>query len=290
MGEPMVYSIYDSEHDEIIHARDLIATMTKDDPGYIDRMREAILPYLFKIDVPIEGMSPVTLLTDCSGSLRGRKAVSIVGGLISAGDRLHADGIPFEILGHTTRVWKGGKPYLKFVEERRGLKDADVSVMNSGRIGELRLIVMKDRDENWPECRDNMFVMLLEGILKENIDGEALQWAASRIEQRGDNGSLVVISDGHPCDVLTQSYNPEGYLLDHLREVIRGFEVSAMPMHSIIITDNKRTLSETPLKGEILSGASYHNTPEVDFKVMASAISRAILAVQAQTPAADFTA
>ena len=272
----MTYTVYDNGHDEVIHARDLIANMTKDDPDYLDRMRSFVMPFLSEISAPIEGNVPVTILTDCSGSLRGRKAVTIVGALLSAGDRLHADGIPFEILGHTTKSWKGGQPYLKFIEERRALKNADVSVHNCGRIGELRLIIMKDRDESWLDCRDNVFVMLLEGVLKENLDGEALQWAASRVQERGDSGAIVVISDGHPSDVLTQSYNAEGYLLEHLGVVVRNVETSGIPMRSIIMSDNKQTISATPLKGEVIDSASYRPTPEVDFELMTSAISRAI--------------
>jgi cobaltochelatase CobT len=126
-------------------------------------------------------------------------------------------GVSVEILGFTTRAWKGGQSREKWLAEGKP--------SNPGRLNDLRHIVYKEADAPWRRSRKNLGLMLREGILKENIDGEALAWAHSRIVNRPeDRRILMVISDGAPVDDSTLSVNPGNYLEKNLREVIDYIE------------------------------------------------------------------
>ena len=122
-----------------------------------------------------------------------------------------------EILGFTTRQWKGGKSKEDWLAADRPT--------NPGRLNDLRHIVYKSADAPWRRARKNLGLMLREGLLKENIDGEALQWAMNRLSVRPENRRiLMVISDGAPVDDSTQSVNSGNYLEKHLRDVIDQIE------------------------------------------------------------------
>jgi cobaltochelatase CobT len=159
----------------------------------------------------------VTLLIDNSGSMRGRP-ISIAA--ISADvltRTLERCGVKTEILGFTTRAWKGGQSREAWLS---GGKPA-----HPGRLNDLRHIVYKKADEPWRRARRNLGLMMREGLLKENIDGEALLWAHSRLLARPeDRRILMVISDGAPVDDSTLSVNSAGYLETHLRKVIDWIE------------------------------------------------------------------
>jgi cobaltochelatase CobT len=159
----------------------------------------------------------VSLLIDNSGSMRGRPiSVAAMSADILA-RTLERCGVKVEILGFTTRMWKGGQSRERWI--------AGGKQPNPGRLNDLRHIVYKSADAPWRRTRKNLGLMLREGILKENIDGEALIWAHNRLLARPEERRiLMVISDGAPVDDSTLSVNPGNYLERHLREVIAFIE------------------------------------------------------------------
>ncbi|KPF78226.1 cobalt chelatase [alpha proteobacterium AAP81b] len=159
----------------------------------------------------------VTLLIDNSGSMRGRPiSIAAISADILA-RTLERCAVKTEILGFTTRAWKGGQAREKWLAEGRPAKP--------GRLNDLRHIVYKAADAPWRRARKNLGLMMREGLLKENIDGEALVWAHDRLmARREDRRILMVISDGAPVDDSTLSVNSGNYLERHLRQVIRLIE------------------------------------------------------------------
>lgn len=159
----------------------------------------------------------VTLLIDNSGSMRGRPITVAAMSADILARTLERCGVKVEILGFTTRAWKGGNAREKWVENGKP--------ENPGRLNDLRHIVYKAADMPWRRARRNLGLMLREGLLKENIDGEALMWAHNRLLGRPESRRiLMVISDGAPVDDATLSANPGNYLEKHLREVIHWIE------------------------------------------------------------------
>ncbi len=159
----------------------------------------------------------VTLLIDNSGSMRGRPitVAAMCGDILAR--TLERCAVKVEVLGFTTRAWKGGQSREKWVQ--------DGKPRNPGRLNDLRHIIYKAADQPWRRARKNLGLMLREGLLKENIDGEALLWAYRRLLVRPEHRRiLMVISDGAPVDDSTLSVNPGNYLEKHLREVIRDIE------------------------------------------------------------------
>ncbi len=159
----------------------------------------------------------VTLLIDNSGSMRGRPitVAAMCGDILAR--TLERCAVKVEVLGFTTRAWKGGQSREKWVQ--------DGKPRNPGRLNDLRHIIYKAADAPWRRARKNLGLMLREGLLKENIDGEALLWAYRRLIGRAEHRRiLMVISDGAPVDDSTLSVNPGNYLEKHLREVIREVE------------------------------------------------------------------
>jgi cobaltochelatase CobT len=159
----------------------------------------------------------VTLLIDNSGSMRGRPiSIAAISADILA-RTLERCGVKTEILGFTTRAWKGGQAREDWLAAGRPAMP--------GRLNDLRHIVYKKADEPWRHARRNLGLMMREGLLKENIDGEALLWAHNRLIARPeDRRILMVISDGAPVDDSTLSVNHGGYLEQHLRRVIEMIE------------------------------------------------------------------
>ena len=159
----------------------------------------------------------VTLLIDNSGSMRGKPIMiaALTTDMIAA--TLEKCKIKVEILGFTTKAWKGGKTrehWLKNGKEK-----------NPGRLNDLRHIIYKSADQNSKKSKINLGLMLKEGLLKENIDGEALLWASSRISKRPETRKiLIVISDGAPVDDSTLSVNNSNYLEKHLKSTILSIE------------------------------------------------------------------
>lgn len=159
----------------------------------------------------------VSLLIDNSGSMRGRPiTVAAISADILA-RTLERCGVKVEILGFTTRAWKGGQSREKWLTSGKP--------PNAGRLNDLRHIIYKSADAPWRRARRSLGLMLREGILKENIDGEALMWAHERLLARSEQRRvLMVISDGAPVDDSTLSVNAGNYLERHLRDVIEYIE------------------------------------------------------------------
>ncbi|MGE3746546.1 MAG: cobaltochelatase subunit CobT, partial [Sphingomonadaceae bacterium] len=159
----------------------------------------------------------VTLLIDNSGSMRGRPiSIAAISADIMA-RTLERCGVKTEILGFTTRAWKGGQSREHWLGGGRPA--------HPGRLNDLRHIVYKRADEPWRHARKSLGLMMREGLLKENIDGEALLWAHSRLISRSEERKvLMVISDGAPVDDSTLSVNSGTYLERHLRQVIGWIE------------------------------------------------------------------
>jgi cobaltochelatase CobT len=159
----------------------------------------------------------ITLLMDNSGSMRGRPITIAALSADILARSLERAGVKVEILGFTTRDWKGGHSYKEWVKAGRPPKP--------GRLNDLRHIIYKAADQPLVRARRNLGLMLKEGLLKENIDGEALLWAYSRLLARPEaRRILMVVSDGAPVDDATLSSNYPGYLDRHLRDVIAHIE------------------------------------------------------------------
>ncbi|MGB5836225.1 MAG: cobaltochelatase subunit CobT [Albidovulum sp.] len=175
-------------------------------------------PLSFKVEKDTEFRDTcVTLLIDNSGSMRGRP-ISIAAICADVLARtLERCQVKVEILGFTTRAWKGGLSREKWLGEGR--------TQQPGRLNDLRHIIYKGADAPWRRVRSNLGLMMKEGLLKENIDGEALEWAHRRMCGRPEARKiLMVISDGAPVDDSTLSVNPANYLEKHLRDVIAMVE------------------------------------------------------------------
>jgi cobaltochelatase CobT len=159
----------------------------------------------------------VTLLLDNSGSMRGRPITVAATCADILARTLERCGVKVEILGFTTRAWKGGQSREAWLSQGKPA--------NPGRLNDLRHIIYKSADAPWRRSRKNLGLMMREGLLKENIDGEALDWAHKRLLGRPESRKiLMMISDGAPVDDSTLSVNPGNYLERHLRWVIEEIE------------------------------------------------------------------
>ncbi len=159
----------------------------------------------------------VTLLIDNSGSMRGRPITLAAMSADILARTLERCAVKVEILGFTTRAWKGGQSREKWLNAGKPARP--------GRLNDLRHIIYKAADAPWRRTRKHLGLMLREGLLKENIDGEALMWAHNRLIGRPEQRKIMmVISDGAPVDDSTLSVNPGNYLEQHLRRVIHWIE------------------------------------------------------------------
>ncbi|HVT56514.1 MAG TPA: cobaltochelatase subunit CobT, partial [Xanthobacteraceae bacterium] len=169
----------------------------------------------------------VTLLLDNSGSMRGRPITVAATCADILARTLERCGVKVEILGFTTRAWKGGQSREAWLAANKPA--------NPGRLNDLRHIIYKSADAPWRRARKNLGLMMREGLLKENIDGEALDWAHKRLLARTESRKiLMMISDGAPVDDSTLSVNPGNYLERHLRFIINEIETRS-PVELIAI-------------------------------------------------------
>ncbi len=176
----------------------------------------AALTFKQEDDMPFKD-TVVTLLLDNSGSMRGRPIMVAALCADILARTLERCGVKVEILGFTTRAWKGGRAKEDWLAAGRPPQP--------GRLNDLRHVVYKSADAPWRRARRNLGLMMREGLLKENIDGEALMWAHERLIGRPEQRRiLMVISDGAPVDDSTLSANPGNYLERHLRAVIHWIE------------------------------------------------------------------
>ncbi len=189
------------------------------DPARLTRVvTDPMQPLSFKQEQDMEFRDTVvTLLLDNSGSMRGRPILVAAACADILARTLERCGVKTEILGFTTKAWKGGRSKEDWL--------ANGKPPNPGRLNDLRHIIYKGADAPWRRARPNLGLMLRDGLLKENIDGEALLWAHKRLMARPEQRRiLMVISDGAPVDDGTQSANSPAYLEKHLREVIEMIE------------------------------------------------------------------
>ncbi|MGP1394892.1 MAG: cobaltochelatase subunit CobT [Inquilinaceae bacterium] len=209
--------------------RRLLAKQTRSwdfdlEEGYLDAARLArivvdpMTPLSFKQEKDMDFRDTVvTLLIDNSGSMRGRPITIAAMSADILARTLERCGVKVEILGFTTRAWKGGMARERWIQAGKP--------KNPGRLNDLRHIVYKAADMPWRRARKNLGLMLREGILKENIDGEALLWAHQRLMGRPEQRRvLMVISDGAPVDDSTLSVNSGSYLERHLKQCIDWIE------------------------------------------------------------------
>lgn len=192
--------------------------------GYLDPARlvrvviDPMQPLSFKQERDTKFRDTVvSLVLDNSGSMRGRPITVAATCADILARTLERCGVSVEILGFTTRAWKGGQAREKWLKESKPPAP--------GRLNDLRHIVYKSADAPWRRARRNLGLMMREGLLKENIDGEALLWAHNRLIARPEQRKiLMMISDGAPVDDSTLSVNPGNYLERHLRAVIELIE------------------------------------------------------------------
>ena len=182
---------------------------------------DPVTPLSYKIEKDTEFRDTVvSILVDSSGSMRGRSmtVAAICADIIST--TLERCNVKTEVLGFTTKQWKGGESRKRWVEAGKP--------ENPGRLNDLRHIVFKSADTSWRRGQKNFGLMLREGLIKENVDGEALIWAHDRLVKRQEQRKiLMVISDGAPVDDSTLSTNPNNYLDLHLRQVIHSIETQS---------------------------------------------------------------
>ena len=213
-------------------------------------------PLSFKVEKNSEFKNTViSLLIDCSGSMRGRSInlAAVCAEII--GTTLERCSVKTEVLGYTTKHWKGGDSRKQWMQ--RG------SFSSPGRLNDLRHIIFKAADDNWRKSKKSLGVILKDGLLKENIDGEALAWAHNRLVQRDEERKiLIVISDGAPVDDSSLSANHSHFLEEHLHAMIHnvnqaqqvellaigiGHDVGKYYDNAITI-NNAETLGETLLE------------------------------------------
>ena len=218
-------------------------------------------PLSFKVEKDMKFRDTVvSLLLDNSGSMRGRPiSIAAVSADILA-RTLERCQVKVEILGFTTRAWKGGDSRGKWVAAGR--------TPTPGRLNDLRHIIYKNADTPWRRSRNNLGLMMKEGLLKENIDGEALEWAHRRLAARFESRKiLMVISDGAPVDDSTLSVNSSNYLEKHLRDVIamigrrRAVELIAIGIGHDVTTYYQRAVTIADV--EQLAGAMTEQLAEL---------------------------
>ncbi len=182
---------------------------------------DPLTPLTYKIEKDTEFRdTSVSLLVDSSGSMRGRSmtVAAICADIIST--TLERCNVKTEVLGFTTKQWKGGESRKLWMENGKP--------ENPGRLNDIRHIIFKSADTPWRRGQKNFGLMLREGLLKENVDGEALIWAHDRLARRTEQRKiLMVISDGAPVDDSTLSTNPTNFLDLHLRQVIHSIETKS---------------------------------------------------------------
>ena len=210
--------------EKLLYSLDFSTWKFDQDEGYFDSSRFSQFiansknSNIFKLENEnTEKNTVVSLLLDNSGSMRGKPIVTSAMTAEIITKTLEKCRVNVEILGFTTKEWKGGKS--KKLWEKMN-KDP-----NPGRLNDLLHIVYKDADTPWNQTKRNLGLVLKDGLLKENIDGEALIWASSRLKKRNEKKKiLIVISDGAPVDDATLSSNNSNILDNHLKEVVSEIE------------------------------------------------------------------
>lgn len=231
-----MYTIYTREFDEEIHASVLVENWRE---GRTENVVEATKNWNKEQSGGLvleltPSTVPLRLIIDCSGSLRGHNARALACALYIIGQSLSKINRPFELLGFTTKNWRGGESRKKWLENGR-------LPHSPGRLNDLRHVVFKSLEEPWEKAWDNLFLFHVEGFLKENIDGEALEWTHSREETPGH---IVFVSDGAPIDDSTLSLMPAQYLNNHLSVVMDTILDSGTKLSSSVILPERNRLNQ----------------------------------------------
>lgn len=213
----MTYTIFTRAHDRVTTAAALRAQMHPDAVTHMDRAwtrskmwADAHFPDIKADRVPMhDAADPVTILMDCSGSQQGVPAIAKTLAMQALGDLLSDAGVPFRMLGYTTNAWGGGEAQEDW---RRAGQPA-----NPGRLNGLLHVIFHEHGDVWADSRETLTFMAKEFFGKENIDGEALEWAAST-----SSGRIVFLTDGLPCDVSTEKANTDdpAFLIKHRNAVV----------------------------------------------------------------------
>lgn len=258
------YRVFTRSYDEVFRAAEMLATdpdrnaMAREVMSRVSLQsktfwgheeRSAARQSLAELEAALSERTPprpLILLLDNSGSMRGRPIAALVAMIGEIGDLLDRAGARFEVLGFTTSSWKGGQSRKDWITEGRPQRP--------GRLCDLRHVIYRDAGEPW--APHPLGLMLTEGVLKENVDGEALLWAAERGRRLG-GAAILHVTDGAPIDDSTLSVNPADYLERHLEEVSRA-----------IGADPELNLTRVNLT----------NGPKTGLGLAADAITRGILA------------
>lgn len=240
------YKIFNAEHDRIVSASFYKNDMIERDPESLQRLKQLLADFATGTKIEIADPDvPRTFLLDCSGSMRGKTIATMVAAMVEMGDALDAAGAPFEILGHTTSAWKGGRPRVEWLAQDRPPLP--------GRLNELLHITIKERDDNWHDVRDNVYGLMHEGLLKENIDGEAIIWAADRMRAHDVPGKLIICSDGEPIDDATLACNDVDFLKNHLVQVLKNETSDGLDIEAVLMQNGYgRSMSKYIDKQEAL--------------------------------------
>ncbi|MEP3667761.1 MAG: hypothetical protein ABJN42_13635 [Roseibium sp.] len=270
----MTYKVFTTKYDREVDISEYAEDFRKiHDMNSVERtLTEAKAGIAKSTQIP--GKEPLLMMLDCSGSMRGGSLVSAIAGLRAAGDAFEKEGRPFEILGFTTDKWKGGRSREDWLEAGRP--------QLPGRLNDLLHINIKRFDEDWTQASKNMVGLLSSGLIKENIDGEALMWGFERAQAKHPNASMIVVSDGAPVDDSTLSVNPANYLQAHLDETIQDLSSKGMKISAVVICDQK---SEIKTSWPHVSPAEYSGitvglNPELTANIFAG-ISTGIQAMDA---------
>jgi cobaltochelatase CobT subunit len=256
------YQVFTTDYDLDISAEEYLAILNgAKDPAtgaepalekWSQDLEQKLQDYRSDIEVDmVPSGDPVTIVLDMSGSMRGVSVLASVLAIEKIGDMLEQAGRPFSVLGYTTRQWKGGQSREAWVKAGKPA--------NPGRLNDRLHITFKGFDDDWSDKRKYLKVPLIEGALKENLDGEAMQWALERQIADAGRGHIFHIGDGYPSDQSTDATNPIQYLKHHLRQVqenIAAKEVtySAVSTYELIDRIGKKTTAYvTPLTEGIVS-------------------------------------
>lgn len=229
------YKVFDASGDEIISASEILETILKDHPDFVTVWKEQAheLEQAGDTDISpdasvLRSSLPIRILLDCSGSMRGKRQWSTILAILEVCSHLHTAGRPYEVLGFTTRTWKGGEAHLKWISNGR-------QPQNPGRLCELRHIIFSEIGDDLETLRRNLSIVFLHGVCKENIDGEALRWVRERAEASHQPGQVLLVSDGYPCDQVTADVNPSNYLMNDLEDVLAQYRAASIPLAAVRI-------------------------------------------------------
>lgn len=268
----MSYQVFTKAHDEVVYAHDLMSEETRSALVKWDREKRcgavasqddlnASLP-------DVSSAQKIIFLLDFSGSMKGQPMLNLIQATRAFGDALQAAEVPFYVLGYTTKTWKGGEPRKEWVEAGRPQRP--------GRLNALRHIVFHTPDMNWENGRDDLLVGLTDGLLKENFDGEALEWAAGLAA----DAHIIYVTDGAPMDDSTLSVNPADFMKAHRNEVVSRLLSDGRQITTVTLVDetlSKRMMRTTPdFKDGYVQGADVVQANMLDENEILAAFAHAV--------------